>query len=77
MALDIVGVDYLIDEELSEEKILERLQFVEDEILLNDREIVIVIRPYKKSIRVLKAWLDERLSEGFQIAPISYFVTDN
>ena len=77
MALDIVAINLLLDDNLSEKEILDKLTAAEDEILLNDKKVVVAIRPYEISINTLKKWLDDNLNAGFQIAPISYFITDN
>jgi polysaccharide deacetylase 2 family uncharacterized protein YibQ len=78
MALDIVSIDYLVDQDPAPNSIMNLLNNITERVLDNkDEKIVIVIRPYPNSINLLKEWLDKNVGENFQIAPISYFVTDN
>ncbi len=77
MAIDIGAVTYLIDQKESAEEIRKTLDQVKLELLERRRKIIIALRPYKTSINVLNQWLQENLSSKVQIAPISYFITDN
>ncbi len=77
MSVDIFTVDYMIDEKPTAKDILAKLKLVERDIISNKKRVVISIKPYKNSVQILKKWLEENLGENIQIAPISYFVTDN
>ncbi|MDX1950264.1 MAG: divergent polysaccharide deacetylase family protein [Rickettsiales bacterium] len=76
LAVDIFAIDFIIDEKLDEKEILTKLKIVEDEILVKKRKIVISLKPYKISIDILSKWLEAN-SGKINIAPITYFVTDN
>ncbi len=77
MAVDIVVVDYLIDETISEKDIRKKLDQAKSDMISKKKKVVIALRPFKLSVDVLQRWLKENLGENIRIAPISYFVTDN
>lgn len=79
MALDIGTVNYLLDTNPDKESVRKQLNIVKKELLKGkgSKKIVVAIRPYKNSIEVLKEWLDKNLGQNIQLAPISYFITDN
>ncbi len=77
LAADIFGIDYLVDENPSEADILKMLNVVKEDLVLKKKRVVIAIRPYPVSINTLKKWLNENVSANIQIAPVSYFVTNN
>jgi polysaccharide deacetylase 2 family uncharacterized protein YibQ len=77
LAADIFGIDYLVDENPSEADILKMLNVVKEDLVLKKKRVVIAIRPYPVSINTLQKWLNENVSANIQIAPVSYFVTNN
>lgn len=78
LALDVFVVDYLVDEKESAESIKSKLNEIRDELLKNHRrKDVICIRANPVSIDTLRKWLEKNISDDLQIAPISYFITDN
>ncbi len=77
LAADIFGVDYLIDDNPGEENVSKVLNQVKEDLVLRKKRVVIALRPYPTSISTMKKWLDENLGANVQIAPISYFVTNN
>ncbi len=76
-ATDTFAVDYLIDEELNEEKILEKLNIIKEELVIKKKRLVIAVSPNELSIKILQQWLDENIGPNIQIAPVSYFITNN
>lgn len=77
IGLDAVIVDYLIDEKSDKESIEKKLNEVSEEIIKNKQRIVIALRTYPVSVKVLSKWLKQNLGENIQVAPISYFIVDN
>jgi len=77
LAVDVGSVDFLIDSNPREKNIRDSLNLVKQELLERRRKVVIALRPYPNSIKVLNEWLRNNLGPNIQIAPISYFITDN
>jgi polysaccharide deacetylase 2 family uncharacterized protein YibQ len=77
LAADVFGVDYLIDENASEEAIKKQLEIVKEDLLVSNKRLVIAVRTYPNSINIIKDWLKKNRGNKIQLAPISYFVTNN
>lgn len=77
LAADVFGVDYVIDEETSTENIKKQLDLIKEDLLVNNKRLVIALHTYPNSIDLMKDWLKKNRGNKIQLAPISYFVTNN
>ncbi len=77
LSTDIFAVDILADAEPSEAQILDALNRVKQALVLEKKRVVVAIRPNPVSIATVKKWLEENTGPNVQLAPVSYFVTDN
>jgi polysaccharide deacetylase 2 family uncharacterized protein YibQ len=77
LAVDVVGVDYLIDEQTNIASIKKQLDLIKEDLLVNDKRLVVGLRTYPNSVKLMKDWLKENRGNKIQLAPISYFVTNN
>ncbi len=77
LAADIFGVDYLVDADPSQDEMEAVLAQVKEDLLVKKKKVIIAIRAYPNSISTIKKWIDENTGDTIQIAPISYFVTNN
>ena len=76
-ATDVFAVDFMVDEDMDEEKMKAKLNEIKELLVIKKRRVVIAITGSPLSVKVLKKWLDENIGATIQIAPISYFVTNN
>lgn len=77
LAADIFGVDYLVDADPSRDEMENVLNQVKEDLVVKKKRVVIAIRAYPNSIDVMNEWLKKNVGASIQIAPISYFVTNN
>lgn len=77
MAVDVAIISHMVDAKPGKTNVMKKLNEVKQELLGKQNKVVIALHPYPTSIATLKEWLDENLGPNIQIAPISYFITDN